>query len=214
MTSGFPSRWGLYGDYYDGMAITPRITVEVPVLGIGNGPADYQALGRYVDALRRPEGLHLTLLHLGILADFSAEVERWTRGATPAAAAPRRTVAWLEELPDLEGFSATADTLIRLGGGRVAGLEVAVPERVRLYQVSLVGALHELLDQLLVDNIDDFILGSRALGFRYPRWTPHIAIGKPKAGTTGGTLQIAPLEIGLGGSRIRNRRFLPAPDEG
>jgi hypothetical protein len=196
------------------MAITPRITVEVPVLGVGNGPADYQALGRYVDALRRPEGLHLTLLHIGILADFAQDVERWTRSVTSAAAATRRTVAWLEGLPVLEPFSARTDTLIRLGGGNVAGLEVAVPGVVHAYQVHLVEALHMLLDELLVDNIDDFILGSRALGFRYPRWTPHIAIGRPKRGTAGGTLQIAPLEIGCGGSRIRNRRYLPAQEPG
>ena len=105
---------------------------------------------------------------------------------------------WLEELPILEGFSASADTLIRLGSGRVAGLEVAVPEPVRRYQVSLVEALHALLDQLLVDNIDDFILGSRALGFRYPRWTPHIAIGKPKAGTTGGRCRSLRWRLGSG----------------
>jgi hypothetical protein len=194
------------------MTTAPRITVEVPVLSIGAGPADYEALGRYVDALRRPGGLHLTLLHLGILEDFCRDVSTWTRGATSAAAATRWTVAWLEELPELAAFSASTDTLIVLGSGRVAGLEVAVPRRVREYQVSLVRALHELLDGLGVDNIDDFILGSRALGFRYPRWRPHIAVGRPKSGA--GTLEIAPLEIAFGGSRIRNRRFLPAEGAG
>ncbi len=194
------------------MTTAPRITVEVPVLSIGRGPADYEGLGRYVDALRRPGSLHLTLLHLGILEDFSQDVATWTRGATSAAAASRRTGAWLEEIPELAAFSASTDTLIVLGGGRVAGLEVAVPRHVREYQVSLVRALHELLDELAVDTIDDFILGSRALGFRYPRWRPHIAVGRPRAG--GGTLEIAPLEIAFGGSRIRNRRFLPAGGAG
>ncbi len=196
------------------MTTAPRITVEVPVLGIGSGSADYEALGRYVDALRWPEGLHLTLLHLGVLADFSQDVASWTRGVTSAAAASRRTVAWLEELPVLDAFSARTDTLIVLGGGHVAGLEVVVPSQVREYQVSLLRALHELLDELLVDNIDDFILGSRALGFRYPRWTPHIAVGRPKTGSVGGTLHIASLEVGFGGSRIRNRRTLPAGGTG
>jgi hypothetical protein len=46
------------------MQTLPRITVEVPVLGIGYGPSDYEELGSYVNSLRRPQGLHLTLLHL------------------------------------------------------------------------------------------------------------------------------------------------------
>lgn len=191
------------------MHTLPRITVEVPVLSIGSGPSDYEHLGSHVDALRRRQGLHLTLLHIGVLEDFAQDVEDWTKGMTSTQAAASRTVAWLQALPALGGFSGTAERLIVLGGGSVCGLEVDVPEHVRDYQVSLVQWLHELLDELLVDNVDDFILSSRALGFRYPRWTPHIAVGRPKA-RGGGVWEIRPLAIDFGESRIRNQRFLPA----
>lgn len=191
------------------MQTPPRITVEVPVLAIGSGPSDYEELGSHVDALRRQRGLHLTLLHIGILADFARDIADWTKGITTAEEAASTAVSWLENLPVLTGFSARSERLVLLGGGRVSGLEVEVPQHVRDYQVSLVTALHELLDELLVDNVDDFILGSRALGFRYPRWTPHIAVGRPKSRDRG-PWDIAPLAIEFGESRIRNRQFLPA----
>lgn len=195
------------------MHAVPRITVEVPVLSIGSGPSDYEQLGSYVDGLRRQQGLHLTLLHLGVLEDFSLDVAEWTKNVTSFADASRRTVDWLQGLPTLGGFSGSAGQLIVLGGGSVCGLEVDVPERVRDYQVSLVQALHVLLDELLVDNVDDFILGSRALGFRYPRWTPHIAVGRPRT-RRGGSWEIAPLAVEFGESRIRNRQFLPSAGAG
>lgn len=195
------------------MHTVPRITVEVPVLSIGSGPSDYEQLGSYVEGLRRQQGLHLTLLHLGVLEDFSLDVAEWTKDVTSSADASRRTVDWLQGLPTLGGFSGSAEQLIVLGGGSVCGLEVDVPETVRDYQVSLVQALHELLDELLVDNVDDFILGSRALGFRYPRWTPHIAVGRPRT-RRGGSWEIAPLAVEFGESRIRNRRFLPSARAG
>ncbi|WP_427007923.1 hypothetical protein [Pseudarthrobacter sp. H2] len=195
------------------MQTIPRITVEAPVLSIGSGPSDYEELGGHVDALRRRQGLHLTLLHIGVLPEFAQDVADWTKGVTSTAAATRRTVAWLLALPVLEVFSGSAERLIVLGGGSVCGLEVVVPERVRDYQVSLVQALHELLDELLVDNVDDFILSSRALGFRFPHWTPHIAVGRPQT-RGGGPWEIKPLAIDFGESRIRNRRFLPVLDAG
>lgn len=190
------------------METIPRITVEAPVLGIGSGPSDYEELGSYVHALRRQRGLHLTLLHLGVLEDFSQDVSVWTKGVTSAADAARSTSAWLQRLPALEGFSGDAEQLITLGGGRVSGLEVKVPEHVHDYQVSLVQGLHELLDGLLVDNVDDFILSSRALGFRSPHWIPHVAVGNPKSRGRG-IWEIEPLVIQFGESRIRNRQLLP-----
>jgi hypothetical protein len=111
----------------------------------------------------------------------------------------------------LGGFSGRAERLIVLGGGGISGLEVDVPQHVHDYQLSLVQALHELLDDLLVDNIDDFILSSRALGFRYPRWTPHVAVGRPKK-RGGESWEIEPLTVDFGESRIRNGRFLPVFD--
>lgn len=186
----------------------PRITVEVPVLRIGSTPSDYEELGSYVDGLRRRQGLHMTLLHIGVLEDFSRDIAEWTKGNASTADAIHRTVAWLQELPILGGFSGQAERLVVLGGGSVYGLEVEVPQRVRDFQVFLVQALRELLDGLLVDNVDDFILSSRALGFRYPRWKPHIAVGRPKT-RGGGAWEIAPLAIDFGESRIRNRQFLP-----
>ena len=195
------------------MQSLPRITVEVPVLNIGTCPADYEGLGGYVDALRRRQGLHLTLLHIGVLDDFSQDVADWTKGITTAAAATRRTVDWLHALPVLGSFSGNSDRLVVLGGGNVCGLEVEVPGHVRDYQVSLVKALHQLLDELLVDNVDDFILSSRALGYRYPHWTPHIAVGRPKSRDRG-IREIERLGVDFGESRIRNRASLPAADEG
>ena len=193
------------------MTALPRITVEVPVLGVGSGPSDYDHLGTSVDALRRQQGLHLTLLHIGILEEFSQDVADWTKGITSPEAVIRRTVGWLQALPVLGGFSGRSERLIVLGGGSISGLEVEVPQHVHDYQLSLVQALHELLDDLLVDNIDDFILSSRALGFRYPRWTPHVAVGRPKK-RGGGSWEIEPLTVDFGESRIRNGRFLPVFD--
>jgi hypothetical protein len=187
----------------------PRITVEAPVLRIGTVPADYEDLGSHVDALRRRQGLHLTLLHIGILADLSRDISQWTKGITSTDVATRRTVAWLQALPVLGGFSASASGLVVLGGGSVCGLEVDVPRAVRDYQVFLVQSLRGLLDELLVDNTDDFILSSRALGYRYPRWTPHVAVGRPKSRGTG-SWGIEPLALEFGDSRIRNRQLLPA----
>lgn len=195
------------------MQALPRITVEVPVLGMGAGPSDYEELGRYVNALRRPQGLHMTLLHLGILEDFSQDVADWTKGITSAGAAAQRTVSWLKALPVSEGFSGTAERLTVFGGGGISGLEVDVPQHVHDHQLSLVQGLHELLDELLVDNVDDFILSSRALGYRYPRWVPHVAVGRPKTKDRG-SLQIQPLTVEFGESRIRNGRLLPAADGG
>lgn len=190
------------------MHTVPRITVEVPVLAIGSGPSDYDGLGSYVRALRKPGGLHMTLLHLGLLEDLAQDISEWTKGITSADAAARNTVAWLDGLTALEGFSGSAERLITLGGGNVTGLEVEVPEQVRAYQVHLVEALHELLDGLLVDNVDDFILSSRALGFRSPHWLPHVAVGSPW--TRGaGMREIEPLTIEFGESRVRNRQLLP-----
>jgi hypothetical protein len=194
-----------------GMYVVPRITVEVPALSIGSGPSDFEGLGSYVRSLRRPGSLHLTLLHLGVLEDFARDVEDWTKGITGTEAALRGTVSWLLGLPGLSAFSGHAERLIVLGGGRVLGLEVAVPPPVHDYQAELVQSLRELLDSLLVDNVDDFILSSRALGFRSPHWIPHIAVGSPK-NRGGGTWEIEPLIIRFGESRIRNRQFLPVPD--
>jgi hypothetical protein len=201
----------------------PRITVEVPVLGIGAKPSDYEQLAAYADGLRKPQGLHMTLLHIGILEDFAADVAEWTKGATDPPAAAVRTADWLRALPVMEGFSGTAERLVLLGGGRVSGLEVEVPQGVRDFQVSLVQALHELLDDLLVDNPDDFILSSPALGYRYPRWRPHVAVGKPKSQgrsgegrprERGGSWEIRPLTVEFGPSQIRNRQLLPDPGQG
>jgi hypothetical protein len=191
------------------MQSPPRITVEVPVLGLGSGPSDYEQLGSYVHGLRRPQGLHMTLLHIGILEDFSRDVAEWTNGITSPDAVIRGTVGWLRSLPVLEGFSGRAERLILLGGGSISGLEVEVPEQVHDYQASVLQGLRELLDGLLVDQVDDFILSSRALGFRHPRWTPHVAVGRPKTKERG-PWQIPPLTVHCGESRIRNARFLPA----
>lgn len=193
------------------MQALPRITVEVPVLRVGSGPADYEALGNLVQALRRPQGLHLTLLHVGILEDFGRDVAEWTGGFMTAGSAIRTMVRWLQSLRELNGFTGTADRLIVLGGGSISGLEVEVPQYVQDFRVSLVEGLRVLLDGLLVDNVDDFILSSPALGFRYPHWVPHVAVGRPPAHERG-TRDIPPLAVQCGPSRIRNGRFLPAVD--
>jgi hypothetical protein len=193
------------------MQALPRITVEVPVLGVGSGPADYEGLGQFADALRRPQGLHLTLLHLGILEDFARDVTEWTKGNTGSHAVTRETVRWLGSLAVLDGFSGEAERLIVLGGGGIAGLEVDVPRHVHDYQVSLVAGLRALLEGLLVDNVDDFILSSPALGFRYPHWVPHVAVGRPRSRSRQ-PVQIPPMTMTFGESRIRNGRFLPAVD--
>jgi hypothetical protein len=62
-----------------------------------------------------------------------------------------------------------------------------------------------------VDNVDDFILSSPALGFRYPHWVPHVAVGRPKSRSRE-PVQIAPMTVVFGESRIRNGRFLPEVD--
>ena len=190
------------------MQPVPRITVEVPVLKVGSDAADYAALGTYVTALRRPEGLHLTLLHIGILADFAQDVLDWTKGITSADDAVRQTTDWLQRLPQLDGFSGTSGQLIVLGGGSISGLSVDVPPRVHEYHVSLVQGLHDLLDRLLVDNVDDFILSSPALGYRYPHWVPHVAVGRPLSRERR-PCAIPQLAVSFGPSRIRNGRFLP-----
>src|SRR4029453_13939123 len=178
----------------------PRITVEVPVLSIGSGPSDYERLGNYVDGLRRGQGLPLPLLHLGVLEDFVQDVADWTKGFTSPDEAAGLTVAWLHGLPVLQGFAGTSKRLVALAGGSVCGLDVETPQHVRDFQVSLITALHELLDGLLVDNVDDFILSSQALGYRYPRWKPHVAVGRPRT-RRGSALEIEPLRIEFGESR-------------
>ena len=193
------------------MHAIPRITVEVPVLGVGSGPADYEGLAQHADALRRPQGLHLTLLHIGVLEDFAHDVNTWTKGMAGSQAVTRQTVGWLRSLPVLDGFSGVSERLIVLGGGGIAGLEVDVPRHVHDYQVSLVAGLRDLLEGLLVDNVDDFILSSPALGFRYPHWVPHIAVGRPRARSRE-PVQIPPMTVTFGESRIRNAQFLPAFD--
>ena len=79
------------------------------------------------------------------------------------------------------------------------------------YQVSLVQGLRTMLDALLVDNVDDFILGSPALGFRYPHWVPHVAVGRPPLRERG-PWKIPPVAVACGPSRIRNSQFLPPAD--
>ncbi|MFJ5958705.1 hypothetical protein ACIQC5_22435 [Paenarthrobacter sp. NPDC092416] len=188
----------------------PRITVEVPVLGVGACPDDYEGLGRFVDALRRPRGLHMTLLHLGILDDLVGDIVAWTKGNTGADEATPEIVSWLRELLVLEGFLGMSNRVITLGNGRVSGLEVDVPQGVHDYQGLLVQGLHVLLDQLGLDNIDDFILSSPALGYRSPRWVPHIAVGQPKTRHQP-PIEIAPIPVAFGESRIRNGVLLPMP---
>ncbi|BCW60621.1 hypothetical protein [Arthrobacter sp. StoSoilB20] len=187
----------------------PRITVEVPVLRIGAGPADYDGLSRYVDSLRNPPGLHLTLLHVGILDELGKDIAAWTKGLSSPAQTLPEIASWLTELPVLQGFLGKAEKLIPLGGGRLMGLEVDVPQEVHDYQALLVQGLHKLLDDLGLDNIDDFILSSPALGYRSPRWLPHVAVGKARTRHEP-EMEIAPVAIEFGDSRIRNRQVLPS----
>ncbi|MFE4195776.1 hypothetical protein ACFRJ9_07920 [Paenarthrobacter sp. NPDC056912] len=186
----------------------PRITLEVPVIGVGMGTSEYEGLNRYVDSLRKPQGLHMTLLHIGILDHLGRDIEAWTKGNTLAVEALPELVAWLTELPVLEGFLGKSDRLIPLGGGRISGLEVDVPQEVHDYQTLLLQGLHVVLDGLGLDNLDDFILSSPALGYRSPRWVPHIAVGKTRTRHEP-PMEIAPVAIEFGDSRIRNRQTLP-----
>ncbi|SDX27725.1 hypothetical protein SAMN04487912_109203 [Arthrobacter sp. cf158] len=188
----------------------PRITVEVPVLRVGAGSSDYEGLGRFADSLRKPQGLHMTLLHVGILDDLAADIAAWTKGlSTPEKTLPE-IASWVTELPVLQGFLGKSDKLIPLGGGRLRGLHVEVPQEVHDYQALLVQGLHVLLDELGLDNIDDFILSSPALGYRSPRWLPHIAVGRARSRHEP-AMEIAPVAIEFGDSRIRNREALPLP---
>lgn len=94
-----------------------------------------------------------------------------------------------------------------LGGGNVSALEVHVPQHVHDHQVTLVQRFRGFLEELLVDNVDDFILASRALGW-HPRWIPHVAVGRP-AGRGGNPVQLPPMAVSFGQSRIRNAAALP-----
>ncbi|UKA49573.1 hypothetical protein LFT48_19420 [Arthrobacter sp. FW305-123] len=187
-----------------------RITVEVPVLRVGAGPSDYEGLNRFVDSLRKPQGLHMTLLHIGILDDLGGDIAAWTKGLSPSEKTLPEIASWLTELPVLQGFLGKSDKLIPLGGGRLMGLEVDVPQEVHDYQALLVQGLHVLLDDLGLDNIDDFILSSPALGYRSPRWLPHIAVGKARTRHEP-EMEIDPVAIEFGDSQIRNREALPLP---
>lgn len=201
MTAGQPTGNTVHG---------ARITVEAPVLRLGAGSTDYEGLNRYVDSLRKPQGLHMTMLHVGILDDVAGDISAWTKGmSTPEKVVPE-LASWLTELPVLMGFLGKSDRLIPLGGGRLMGLEVNVPQEVHDYQALLVQGLHVLLDDLGLDNIDDFILSSPALGYRSPRWLPHIAVGRARSRHES-TMEIAPVAIEFGDSRIRNRDALPVP---
>lgn len=188
----------------------PRITVEVPVLRVGAGASDYEGLNRFVDSLRKPQGLHLTLLHVGIFEDLGRDIAAWTKGFSPPEKTLPEIAGWLTELPVLQGFLGKSEKLIPLGGGRLMGLEVDVPQEVHDYQALLVQGLHILFDDLGLDNIDDFILSSPALGYRTPRWLPHIAVGKARTRHEP-EMEIAPVAIEFGDSRIRNREALPLP---
>lgn len=189
------------------MQHVPRITVEVPVLAVGIGPGDYESLRPHVHALRKPAGLHMTVLHLGVLTTLAGEITEWTNGLTSPDEAAGRTVAWLRGLPETPGFPGTAGRLVVLGGGNVSALEVHVPQHIHDYQLTLVQRFRGFLDELLVDNVDDFILASRALGW-HPRWIPHVAVGRP-ASRGGNPVQIPPVAVSFGPSRIRNAAALP-----
>ncbi|WP_238324400.1 hypothetical protein [Paenarthrobacter aurescens] len=188
----------------------PRITVEVPVLRVGAGTSDYEGLNRFVDSLRKPQSLHMTFLHVGILDDLGSDIVAWTKGLSAPEKVLPEIAGWLTELPVLQGFLGKSDKLIPLGGGRLMGLEVDVPQQVHDYQALLVQGLHVLFDDLGLDNIDDFILSSPALGYKSPRWLPHIAVGKARSRHES-PMDIAPVAIEFGDSRIRNRETLPLP---
>ena len=127
-----------------------------------------RALGlRGTGQLRRwaaeEQGLHLTLLHIGVLEDFCPgrrgldQRRHQCRGMPPAGRLPGcrrcRSGGLFRKRRKARSCSAAA---------ACADLKWTCPEHVHDYQVFLVQALHELLDELLVDNVDDFILGSRA----------------------------------------------------
>ncbi|MEV7607424.1 hypothetical protein AB0N65_18480 [Paenarthrobacter sp. NPDC089322] len=183
--------------------------MEVPVLRVGSDPSDFDGLARYVDSIRKPQGLHMTLLHIGILDNLVADIVAWTHGRAPADRVTMELVSWLNELPVLEGFLGKSSRLVSLGGGHIGALEVEVPQSVHDYQSLLIQGLHVLLDQLGLDNIDDFILSSPALGYRSPRWVPHIAVGKARTRHEP-PMEIAPVPVEFGDSRIRNRESLPS----
>lgn len=187
-----------------------RITVELPVVRVGSGSSDYEGLNRFVDSLRKPQGLHMTLLHVGILDELGRDIVAWTKGFSPPEKVLPEISSWLTELPVMQGFLGKSDKLIPLGGGRLMGLEVDVPQEVHDYQSLLVQGLHVLLDDLGLDNIDDFILSSPALGYKSPRWLPHIAVGKARTRHEP-AMEIAPVALEFGDSRIRNREALPSP---
>ncbi|MFF1831906.1 hypothetical protein [Paenarthrobacter sp. NPDC058040] len=184
----------------------PRITVEVPVLHVGARLEDF---GRYVDSVRRPEGLHMTLLHLGILDLLVADIVSWSRGAAQADRVAAEVASWLRGLPVLDGFLGKSEKLITLGGGRVSSLEVSVPQAVHDYQTLLVQGLHVLLGDLGLDNIDDFILSSPALGYRSPRWVPHVAVGRSRSKHEA-PIELESVALEFGSSRIRNEASLPS----
>lgn len=178
------------------------------MLSVGSDPADYQGLARYVDSVRKPQGLHMTLLHIGVLDNLVGDIVSWTKGNAQPEQATQEIVSWLTELPVLEGFLGKSSSLVSLGSGHISALEVEVPQGVHDYQYLLVQGLHVLLDQLGLDNIDDFILSSPALGYRSPRWIPHIAVGKARTRHEP-PMEIAPVPVEFGDSRIRNRSSLP-----
>ncbi|MFJ4169972.1 hypothetical protein ACIPY3_10700 [Paenarthrobacter sp. NPDC089714] len=184
----------------------PRITVEVPVLDVG---APLESLGRYVDSVRKPEGLHMTLLHVGILDRLAADIVAWTGGVASTDFVIREVSSWLRGLPVLDGFLGKSAKLVTLGGGRVSSLEVEVPQAVHDYQTLLVQGLHVLLDDLGLDNIDDFILSSPALGYRSPRWIPHVAVGRARSKHQE-PLELETVALEFGSSRIRNEASLPS----
>lgn len=186
----------------------PRITVEAPVLHVGSGLDAYKSLERYVESLRNPRGLHMTLLHVGILDRLAADIVDWTRGAVGPEPVIREVASWLRGLPMLEGFLGKSGKLITLGGGRVSGLEVTVPLAVQDYHTLLVQGLHALLDDIGLDNIDDFILSSPALGYRSPRWLPHVAVGKARSKHQE-PIELETVALEFGPSRIRNEVSLP-----
>jgi hypothetical protein len=192
-----------------GKSELPRVTVEVPVLSIGADPASYEDLGHHVDSLRKPRSLHMTLLHIGILDRVTADIVAWTQGRTSVEKASVEIAAWLRELPVLDGFLGKSDTIIALGGGRISSLQVEVPQAVRDYHTLLIQGLHELLDDLGLDNIDDFILSSPGLGYRSPHWIPHVAVGKARVKHQE-PIKIETMALEFGSSRIRNEDSLPS----
>lgn len=192
----------------EGPTNLPRITVEVPVLHMGSAPGAYESLGRYVESLRSQRGLHMTLLHLGFLDRLAGDIVAWTQGAVKPETAKIEIASWLRGLPRLDGFLGKSERLITLGGGRVSSLEITVPLVVHDYQTLLVQGLHVVLDDIGLDNIDDFILSSPALGYRSPRWLPHVAVGKARSKHQE-PIELETVALEFGPSRIRNEVALP-----